>query len=165
MFFALAPCAKALSQPQTFLPRGGAGGWAGGPDVNGVSDASWGASYSCEAARLFLPLFLVDFSSRSKENKIAKLESQVLLPSLPHTVKRASTPSPPQPPPHPCPRPTHTPPPPPELPLHSPLCSIPSRGAVKWSRGKKALCSVRTPRSFSRSVDNPLWTCQPTQEY
>lgn len=55
----------------------------------------------------------------------------------------------------------------PELRLHSPLCSIPPRGAaaVKWSRGKKALCLACTTALFSLSVDNPLWTCQPTQEY
>lgn len=91
-------CQSPSLSPKRVRPEDGRGG---GQDVNGVLAASWGASYSCEAARLFLPLFLVDFSSRSKENKIPRPESQVPLPSLPHTVKRPSTAHTPTPtPPH-----------------------------------------------------------------
>lgn len=107
--------------------------------------SSWGA-YSCEAAFLFLPLFLREFSSQSKENKIPK-PSHKCLPSLPHTVKRAATP-----------------PPPPRLPpfpkaaIVLPLClrrGYSPRGVVvvvvvKWSRAT-ALCGAHSSLSLRRS--------------
>lgn len=154
----LAPCAKVpLSVPNVCAQK------TDGRDVNGVLAASWGASYSCEAARLFLPLFLVDFSSRSKENKIPRPESQVPLPSLPHTVKRASTAHTPAPPhPH---RPTPAPASRAATALPTLLYSPKRCGGGEVEQGEEGTLLGVHSALFSLSVDNPLWTCQPTQEY